>query len=234
MDKRILPFEDFKKHCNLIHNNKYDYSKVKYVGMKHPITIICPHHGEFVQRAHSHYLGHDCFGCSGSKKITNEDIISQFVKKHGNRYDYSKVQYKSNKFPVEIVCVNHGSFYQSPYDHKNGYNCPKCSHNRKLNKDLFIEMSNIVHDFIYEYDGVVYNGNKIKVIVKCKTHGDFLISPNHHLRGQGCPNCKRSKGEIKVMKYLMERNIKFIQQYYFNNLKGVKNGYLFYDFFYQV
>lgn len=231
MDKRILPFDKFVDHCNKIFNNKYDYSQSEYIGMKHPIKIICPIHGEFFQKAHSHYLGHHCNKCNGSPKISDDEILKQFKNKHGDKYDYSKVKYINGKKPVEIICKKHGSFFQSPYEHKNGQGCPKCIKNRRLNRELFIEISNDVHDFIYNYDKVDFVNSKEKVIVTCKNHGDFKISPNHHMRSQGCPNCKRSLGELKILKYLKQNNIDYIQQKYFNDLVSGKKRYLFFDFF---
>lgn len=230
MDKRILPFDKFKSHCNNLFNNKYDYSLSNYIGMKHPIKIICPIHGEFTQKAHSHYLGHHCFKCSGSERFKNEEIIEQFVKKHGDKYDYSKVDYKNNKSNVEIICPKHGSFFQSPYEHKNGQGCPFCSKNRKISNDLFITMANDVHNFEYEYKNDYIN-NKTKVSITCPKHGEFIMIPNHHLRGQGCPNCKRSIGELIIKKYLDDNKISYEHQKFFKDLTNGNKRYLFFDYY---
>lgn len=45
---------DFVNRANLVHQNKYDYSKTVYKGNKEKICIICPEHGEFFQRANNH------------------------------------------------------------------------------------------------------------------------------------------------------------------------------------
>jgi len=230
MDKRILSFDKFKSHCNDIFNNKYDYSKSEYKGMKHPIKIVCPIHGEFTQKAHSHYLGHQCFKCTGSEKINNDDIINQFIKKHGNKYNYENVDYKNNKTNVEIICSEHGSFYQSPYEHKKGQGCPKCSKNRRLNSDMFIDMANDVHDFIYKYNNDYIN-SKTKVAIICPKHGEFLMTPNHHLKGQGCPDCKRSIGELLIKRYLNDKKVKYGQQKFFKDLINDNRRYLFFDFY---
>ncbi len=211
MDKRILDFSKFKEHCNKIFHNKYDYSKSEYSGMKHPIKIICPIHGEFIQKAHSHYLGHQCNKCKGSPKLKNDEIIKQFIDKHGNEYDYSNVKYVNNKTAVEIICSKHGKFLQNPYEHKSGNRCPKCVRNRKLDKYTFIELANDVHDFKYKYDNVYFINSKIKVSTTCNKHGEFMITPNHHLRGRGCPNCKKSYGELKILSFLKNGKINYIQ-----------------------
>jgi hypothetical protein len=48
---------------------------------------------------------------------------------HGDRYDYSRVEYKSSHVKVEIGCAEHGSFWQSPVSHVRGNKagCPGCA-----------------------------------------------------------------------------------------------------------
>ena len=48
---------------------------------------------------------------------------------HGDRYDYSRVEYKTMHEKVEIVCAEHGSFWQSAVSHVKGYKagCPGCA-----------------------------------------------------------------------------------------------------------
>jgi len=231
MDKRTMSFDDFRNHCNIIFNNKYDYSNSNYIGMKHKLNIICPIHGEFTQKAQSHYRGHHCSKCSGNSKIQNSEIIKHFEDKHGKKYDYRNVVYKGNRNPVEIICEKHGIFNQSPYEHKRGNGCPKCAKNRRLNVDIFVESSNIIHDNIYSYNNVVFLDSRSKVMVTCKNHGDFPISPNHHLRGRGCPNCKKSFGEMRILNYLKIKDIDYVQQKYFKNLVNIAGKYLFFDFY---
>ena len=53
-----------------------------------------------------------------------------FIKKshivHGNKYDYSKVEYVNNGDKVCIICPEHGEFWQTKFDHTHGLGCPKC------------------------------------------------------------------------------------------------------------
>jgi hypothetical protein len=41
----------------MVHNNKYDYSKVEYINTNSKVKIICPIHGEFEQTPHNHLTG---------------------------------------------------------------------------------------------------------------------------------------------------------------------------------
>lgn len=56
----------FKDKANAVHNNKYDYSLVKYKGNEEQIEIICPKHGIFNQTPHDHLSGCGCPQCSKS------------------------------------------------------------------------------------------------------------------------------------------------------------------------
>ena len=42
-----------------------------------------------------------------AKKLTTKDFIKKACKSHGNKYDYSKVEYKNNYTKVCIICPEH-------------------------------------------------------------------------------------------------------------------------------
>ena len=56
---------------------------------------------------------------SKSLNYRKDDWISQSKIVHNDRYDYSKVEYSNQITKVEIICPDHGSFFQRPCDHKN-------------------------------------------------------------------------------------------------------------------
>lgn len=120
--------EKWIHESNIIHCNKYDYSKAFYSGSRGKVVIICPVHGEFKQFAESHKKGHGCMDCY-SESITHsqEQVLSDFYATHGQLYDYSLVNYKSAKSKVKILCMAHGLFEMTPNSHKLGKGCPKCS-----------------------------------------------------------------------------------------------------------
>ena len=123
-----------------------------------------------------------------------EDVISAFNKVHNNKYDYSKMRYINNKTKVEIICSKHGSFWQVPSDHKKGTKCPTCARiGMALNKTKSI--TDVLHDFkevhgdTYIYDHVHYKNAWTAIDIRCKVHGVFSQTPEHHRRGSGCPAC---------------------------------------------
>ena len=130
MPKR-LTIEQFIKKVKVIHGNVYDYSLVEYKNAHTKVKIICPEHGIFEQKSYHHLRGQGCPECryikSGNKlRSTTEQFIKKAKVVHGNKYDYSLVDYKNNKTKVKIICHEHGIFEQTPNHHLSGNGCSKC------------------------------------------------------------------------------------------------------------
>lgn len=122
--------ENFIEKVKCIHGNKFDYSKAEYNGANKKICIICPTHGEFWQTPNNHLHGQGCPLCSRCKQSsTIEDFIEKAKAVHGNKYDYSEVNYTNNSTKVCIICPVHGEFWMTPNAHLSAkHNCPKCTH----------------------------------------------------------------------------------------------------------
>lgn len=187
--------ENFIKKAKLVHGDKYDYSKVDYVNSKEKVCIICPEHGEFWQTPANHVIcKQGCPKCGkkynkANKRIDTYTFVTKSKEIHGRKYDYSKVNYVNNRTKVCIICPEHGEFWQIPYSHTKGFGCPKCGGKSKVSGKEFVERSIKIHGNKYSYNKVKYINTDKKVIVTCLKHGDFLITPHHHLNGVGCPKC---------------------------------------------
>ena len=185
--------KSFVEKARKTHGDKYDYRLVRYYGSQVPITIICPEHGEFLQRPANHLRGNKCPYCSNiekSKKLSmsNEEFIKKSDTVHGGKYDYSKTLYKNSKTRVTIICPEHGEFEMLPQAHLNGEGCPKCS-GKGLSQDEIIEKFRAVHGDWYDYSKVKYTKMHDKVTVICPEHGEFQITPSKHILGHGCRHC---------------------------------------------
>ena len=128
------------------------------------------------------------------KKKTREEFIKETTEKHGDKYDYSKVDYVNNYTKICIICPEHGEFLQTPSNHLSGQGCPKCKADKTrerliLSKEGFIKKARLVHGNKYDYSKVEYVNNRTKVCIICPEHGEFWQTPNHHLSGCGCPKC---------------------------------------------
>lgn len=117
-----------------------------------------------------------------------------------------------------------------------GTGCPECGkweggkkRRRKwedVEKELHEEHPNI------EFDGSNYTIVTEKIKCKCKICGHVWYSqPSRLLSGQGCPNCKKSKGEKRIEKFLKDYNINYDPQHDFDGLVGVGGNPLLFDFY---
>ena len=209
--------EEFIEQAKKIHGNKYDYSKVEYLQAHSKVCIICPVHGEFWQTPNSHLKGSGCSKCSTRYKYTTGEFIKKAIEIHDNKYDYSKVQYVNAHTKVCIICPVHGEFWQTPNGHLNGNGCNKCklenfSKKYKLTLCEFIEKANKKHNNFFDYSKVEYLQAHSKVCIICPKHGEFWQTPCNHLNGDGCPECNKSKLENEIKYFLLEKQIKFIEE----------------------
>lgn len=229
---RQLTHSDFIKKAITVHNDKYDYSETKYIGCRTPVKILCHKHGLFTQLPYQHLQGKGCKKC-GFDKIANDRVLSlvDFIEKankiHLNKYDYSNVkQFKNEHAKINILCRKHGIFRQSVNAHLCGKGCKKCV-NEKMSKERMMSVeqfklrSSKIHNSKYGYDNIhELFGNKEKVEITCKKHGIFRQSPSAHLRGQGCPKCKKfvlkdgyvcdSMTEVFYLLHLQSKSIPFV------------------------
>ncbi len=130
-------------------------------------------------------------------KKTTEQFIEDAKAVHGDKYDYSLVEYLGAKNKVTIKCNKcSDSFKQSATNHLSGYGCMSCARviqgdSKRKNLQWFIEKSTEVHGEKYNYDNTEYVESDKKVSINCKYHGVFQQSPNAHVSGKGCEKCAR-------------------------------------------
>ena len=191
----------FIERAKAIHGDKYDYSKVEYIDSKTKVCIVCKEHGEFWQRPSAHLRGQGCPECASKKRgFCNISNVNEFIKKakaiHGDKYDYSKVEYINSKTKVCIICPKHGEFWQSPESHLKGRGCNLCS-KPIHDTNSFIKNAKAIHGDKYDYSKVEYIDSHTKVKVICPIHGEFEVTPNNHIKGRGCYKCGRTTSKLK-------------------------------------
>ena len=215
--------EQFIKEAKLVHGDKYDYSKVNYIDGHTKVCIICPKHGEFWQEPSKHTTGkkNKCPKCAiDGFRDTTESFIEKAQKIHGDKYDYSKTEYKKSSEKVCIICPEHGEFWQAPNKHLIGEGCYYCGREKTVssmfsNTKEFIEKARQIHGDKYDYSKVEYRHNQEKVCIICPEHGEFWQTPNNHIGAGnkcGCPKCKMSKLENFVCKLFEDNSVKYIHE----------------------
>lgn len=125
IEKHTLTNQEFIIKSSKKHRNLFDYSLTNYKNNKSKIKIICKKHGIFEQTPNHHLNGSGCPKCV--RIIDTKNLILKSKEVHGDIFDYSNTQYKSNKTKIKIICKKHGEFLQQPTSHLQGCGCPICS-----------------------------------------------------------------------------------------------------------
>lgn len=127
--------KEFISKATKLYGDKYDYSKVVYVKSCRKIAIGCRVHGFFEQTPNNHLAGYECIRCTNEASgISRRSTVAEFAQKarkvHGDKYDYSKVDYVGANTKINIVCPLHGLFSQMPSAHLSSRGCPVCRESR--------------------------------------------------------------------------------------------------------
>ena len=127
LESKFKTNEQFKIDSEKVHGDLYDYSKTDYYKNNITVEIICRIHGSFFQQPSVHLSGGGCPKCAdNNKRLILNDFKLISSKIHNNYYDYSKSTYFNNYTKTEIICPEHGSFFQIPNFHLLGQGCPSC------------------------------------------------------------------------------------------------------------
>jgi len=226
---------------NVKFNFKYDYSlidKNNYKGVNSYVKIVCPIHGEFEQILYLHYNSNTgCPKCSNALPSSLQKGLKYYIDKsnmvHNFKYDYSLINesdFRTSHQKVKVRCKNNHIFevtLKEHISHKSG--CVLC--NRPVNNlETFISASTLKHGNKYDYSKVNYVNQNTKVIIICKTHGEFTQKPtNHYHSKRGCPKCKTSRGEMVIDNILTYNEIKFEKNKTFSGCKD--KNLLQFDFY---
>jgi very-short-patch-repair endonuclease len=206
---------------NSIHNFKYKYIDISFSKIKDKIKIECSKHGNFTQVISDHLNGHGCPKCgkeTTSNKVKNSsDKWRQIIReKHGNKYLYYNIDGELTKNKILYIrCDKHGDFSQKLIYHKD-YGCKKCGYDsidksERISK--FILSVNKKWSNFYNYDKFEYVNSSTKSIIICPIHGEFLQTPNTHLKC-GCKKCGYDK---------VSRLGKMCAEEFFNKCNNIHN-----------
>ncbi|MFZ4795982.1 MAG: hypothetical protein ACOYMA_00715 [Bacteroidia bacterium] len=131
IDKKFINKQSFIKRSNEIHNSKYSYDNIIFINLQTNINIKCHKHGMFSQLPASHIKGAGCKLCFvESKRSTTEEFIKKAISVHGDKYDYSLINYTNRLNKVAISCKVHGTFLQKASSHLLGNGCSNCANTK--------------------------------------------------------------------------------------------------------
>lgn len=200
--------------------NKHDieFSTMASTALYHKNAILCP---KCIIEKNSIF----------EAKYAKEDIDKD-LRLH-NYLWLNKDFYQNASSVLECKCLKCNSITHFNYSSfKQGRKCRYCSgYSLKSNKKFKEEIFNLVGS---EYSILSeYKGNKKYFTIKHNACGNIWdTTPINFLHGgRRCPICCSSRGETEIIKYLKSHNISFDYQKKFNNLCGINNGLLSYDFY---
>lgn len=164
-----------------------------------------------------------------AKRISNDEFIERLLDVNKNIVPLE--QYVTSNDKIKFKCKIDGhEWYTKPSSIiNNGHGCPICGKfssikNRSINKEEYIRIikeSNPNVILIGEYIDT-----KHKATHKClKCDYEWDTSPTIVKSGHGCPCCRRSVGEDKIINYFKYKDIKYNQEKRFK-----WNGLRRYDF----
>lgn len=213
--------DTFIEKAKKVHGDRYDYSKTIYERNAKEVIIICPIHGEFIQKAGEHLNGRGCPKCGIEKRNnTNRNDINYVINKikehYGDDYIYDSIVYSGVHKKIKLVCKQHGEFEQYPSCLMSGkVGCPECAKEKKKhkinikNKEIFINNALQIHGDKYDYSKVEYINSLKDVEIICPKHGSFWQTPSVHINDKcGCPECAKeltvSKDEKELQDFIKD------------------------------
>lgn len=202
-ESRKIPFKEIQEKIG----DSIKLTESTYIDTKHKCEATCQVCGHvWYPNVNDLLNNHSCPNCYKNENLKHlqgiyerraEEAKSKFIedarKKYGDRYDYSKVDYKTMYTEVCIISKEHGEFWMTPKNHLkwNGYS------EEEYRKEEFIRKANEKYNFKFDYSKVDYKGIYEKVCIIChekdengEEHGEFWQSPAQHLKTcHGCPKC---------------------------------------------
>ena len=134
-----IPYKD--SFAAFIENNPDKISSIWDKEKNYPLTpeMVRPYSDQYVywickkDSKHKRYApiksisrGYGCDWCAKKHRYTTEEWIEEAIAIHGDKYDYSKVNYVNSKTEINIICRTHGVFSQLPSEHLAGKGCKWC------------------------------------------------------------------------------------------------------------
>lgn len=215
----------------------YDYSITKPTISKYydRYDIICPEHG--IQHIVANtFIKNGCPKCNnGSGRIlrnyTNDEYINELKKIHGNKYDYSLVNYQGPKIKVKLICPKHGEFLREPIrlinnEHKG---CPYCKESfleQEVRKYLQDHNINFISQYTINKKRLDFYLIDYNCGIECQGRQHFFLNSKYNFNIQTIDelyNYDKNKQEL-----FQNNGIKI---FYYTNIK-IKTNYfdkLYYD-----
>lgn len=213
--KRVL-LAEFLARARKKHSDYYQYDEASYKGFNRDITIICPEHGPFRQRAQRHADGSGCKRCSSDNlKLTEQIWRSRIQGKFGSTLTVTlDKDWSGLDTQIQAYCSLHNwRWGVKAHSLLTGNGCRHCTRREKHTPRLeelrralparwahlrssenpefltFVIASVKRHAMRYDYPEEQFLSMSRYCEIACEKHAGFRILPQAHLDGEGCPVC---------------------------------------------
>jgi hypothetical protein len=227
--------QEFQRQVRLKYpySHLYNFSQFDYKNYRTKSIVLDESNNEFLIDPRSIYRLKEPLNI---RQSLNKNKYFEYLARqiHGDKYNYSKVNFLNSDSDVIIICNKHGEFKQRPANHlTNEAGCLECSKlkasiKRKLGKKEILKRANKIHNCKYDYviaeDATVHDN----LILICPKHGEQKPQKisNHIHNNYGCYKCAKENST----KYAQTHsNINKDLDVYLYHMKLIdKNDFVFY------
>lgn len=117
-------------------------------------------------------------------KITQEQYITQCKNVHKDYYLYNNSLYNKMSDKIEIICPEHGIFYQKAQHHILGRGCSDCSRNKKITKERLVRESISIYGNIFDYTKSFFEKRTDVIEINHIIFGNFSQRLDTHIIGK--------------------------------------------------
>lgn len=135
-----------------------------------------------------------------SKLKTKEQFIQDSINVHGDKFDYSLVNYIGTDRHVDIICKEHGVFSIKPRVFlRSNHGCQQCGMLSTADKNT-LTMNNIsqkiekIYNDNYDLSSLKLIKNTNNISINCIHHGNLIFDKYRFLSGRGCKLCRQDWG----------------------------------------
>jgi hypothetical protein len=197
----------------------YKLLSSEYVKAKSKIEMMCDKGHMYFTTWDGFRAGRRCPECAKSKlgnynRKTLEEVKINIESVDG--YKLLSTSYKNGCTKLELQCPKGHIFQMTWNNFMRGERCGYCSSRKKKTYEE-------VKSYIESFEGYIliskeYKNSWTKLEIQCPKRHIFNMNWGNFTSGYRCADCNLSKGEEKIKNILLKQNIKFKQQYSFNDL----------------
>lgn len=221
--------ETFLEKAISIHDNRYDYSKVKaeqIINYKSKVPImckICYYEFEITIYSHIYHQNDSCKRCSGQEQWNCNSVIKKSKELYGNRFElfFEDIEQKiTRRSLIKVLCnVCNKMDEVTVTNHIYFGGCKTCNNVVPWSINKLISKSRLIHNDQFDYSNtnpLEIRNVKSLINIKC-LHCSYkwMSSIKTHIGHQtGCPKCKgNAQWNFDLFTVMVEENQNFMINY---------------------